>query len=187
MTTGGNRLNRVALTMTGLLLTVGATAGLAAGAGAFGAVEARRPLLGTEITDYVDRTPWFWWGVAVGSALVALLALAWVLTQARTDRIRRVELAADDPAGTTIVHADAVTEVLEQEVGSYLGVTNASARLRGERAHRLDLVVGVSHTADFAGVRDRLQQQTVANLRRVLDAPDLPVHVRLRPTPEPQR
>lgn len=187
MTTGVNRLNRVVLTVLGLVLSIGAAAGLALGAGAFGAQDARRPLLESEVSDYVNRTPWFWWVVAVCSVIVALLALSWMLAQARTDRIRRVELAAGDPDNATVVHTGAVTEAVEQEVGSYLGVTSTSARLRGERAHRLDLIVGVGPAADLTELRDRLQQQTVVNVRRVLDTPDLPVHVQLRPAPEPQQ
>lgn len=187
MTTGVNRLNHVVLTVSGLVLSVGAAAGLAAGAGVFGAQEASRPLLEPEVSDYVNRTPWFWWVVAVGCVMVALLALSWILVQVRTDRIREVELAAGDPDRAAVVHASAVTEAVEQEVGSYLGVTGASARLRGERARRLDLIVGVSPAADLTELRDRLQQQTVVNLRQVLDTPDLPVHVQLRPAPEPSR
>ena len=187
MTTGVNRLNRVLLTVFGLVLSVGAVAGLALGAGAFGARAARRPLLEPEVSGYADRTPWFWWVVAVCSVIVALLALSWILVQARTDRLRRVELAVGELDGETVVHAGAVTEAVEQEVGSYLGVTGASARLRGKRACRLDLIVGVSPAADLAELRDRLQQRLVANLRQVLDAPGMPVHVQLRPTPEPAR
>lgn len=186
MTTGVNRLNRVVLTVWGLVLSVGAAAGLALGVGALGAQDARRPLLESEVRDYANRTPWFWWVVAACSVIVALLALSWILAQARTDRIRRVELAAGDPDSTTVVHAGAVTEAVEQEVGSYLGVTSASARLRGERARRLDLIVGVSPAADLTEVRDRVQHQTVANVRRVLDTTDLTVHVQLRPAPEPR-
>jgi hypothetical protein len=187
MTTGVNRLNRVVLTVLGLVLSVGAAAGLALGAGALGGQDARRPLLEPEVSGYVNRTPWFWWVVAVGSVIVALLALSWLLAQARTDRIRRVELAVGDPDSTTVVRAGAVTDAVEQEVGSYLGVTSTSARLRDDRAPRLDLIVGVGPAANLTELRDRLQQQTVANVRGVLDTPELPVHVQLRPASEPQR
>jgi hypothetical protein len=187
MTTGVDRLNRVVLTMVGLVLSVSAVGGLALGMGAFGAQDARRSLLEPEVSGYVDRTPWFWWGVAVGCVIVVVLALSWMLAQVRTDRIRRVELAAGDPDRATVVHAGAVTEAVEQEVGSYVGVTSASARLRGLRARRLDLIVGVSPAADLTELSDRLQQQTAVNLRRVLDTQDLPVHVQLKPAPEPAR
>jgi hypothetical protein len=187
MTAGVNRLNRAVLTVLGLLLSAGAVTGLALGAGARGASAAHRPLLDPEIGAYVDREPWFWWVVAATGIVVALLALTWLLAQARTDRVRQVELTAGDPGGATVVQAGAVTEAVEQEVGSYLGVANASARLRGGRTHRLDLTVEVSHAADFAELRNRLQQHTVVSLRQVLDAPDLPVHVQLRPAPEPAR
>jgi len=183
MTTSVNRLNRAALILLGLLLSIGASAGLALGAGAFGAPNSRRQLLELQVSGYADRTPWFWWVVAAGSVLVALLALSWLLAQARTDRIGWIDLAVGDPQGSTVVHAGAVTEAVEQEVGSFIGVTSASARLRGDRTRRLDLIVGLSESADLTQVRNRLQQQTVANLRQVLDAPDLPVHVQLRPAP----
>jgi hypothetical protein len=185
MTTGVNRLNRAVFVVLGLVLSVGAAVGLALGAGAFGARAAGRPLLVPEVSGYVNRTPWFWWAVLVGGVIVALLALSWMLAQARTERIRRVELAAGDPVSATVVHAGAVTEAVEQEVGSYLGVIGASARLRGVRARRLDLVVAVSPTADLTELRDLLRQRAVVNLRQALDAPDLPVHIQLRPAPEP--
>jgi len=187
MTTGVNRLNRAVLTVLGLVLSAGAAAGLALGAGALGAQATRRPLLEPEVSGYVNRTPWFWWAVLVGSVIVAVLALSWMLAQARTERIRRVELAAGDPANVTVVHVGAVTEAVEQEVGSYLGVISASARLRGARGRRLDLVVAVSSAADLTELRDRLQQRAVANLRQALDAPGLPVHIQLKPAPEPVR
>lgn len=184
MTSGVNRLNRAVLILLGLLLSIGAAAGLALGAGAFGGPDSRRQLLEPHVSAYADRTPWFWWVVAAGSVVVALLSLSWLLAQVRTDRIGRIDLAIDDADGATVVHVGAVAEAVEQEVGSFTGVTAASARLRGDRARRLDLIVVLSQAAELTQLRNRLQKQTVANLRRVLNAPDLPVHVQLRPTPK---
>jgi len=187
MTTGVNRLTRAVLVLLGLILAVGAAAGLAVGAGVFGVPDSRRQLLEPQVSGYADRTPWFWSAIAAGCVVVALLALSWLLAQGRTDRVGRIDLAVSDPDGATVVHAGAVTDAVEQEVGSFIGVTSASARLRGDRTRRLDLTVGLSESADLIQLRDRLQHQTVANLRGVLDAPDLPVRVQLRPAPHGRR
>lgn len=184
MTTGVNRINRAVLTLLGLLLSVGAAAGLALGARAFGAAPAHRHLLETQVSGYADRMPWFWWAVAAGAVVAGLLALSWLMAQGRSDRIGRVDLAVDDGDGVTVVHADAVAEAVEHEVGSFPGVTAASARLRQDRARRVDLVIGLREAADLAELRDRIQRETVTNLRHVLDAPDLRVHVQLRPASE---
>jgi hypothetical protein len=184
MTTGVERLNRVVLTLLGLLLSLGAAAGLAVGARAFGPASAHRRLLETQVSGYADRMPWFWWAVAAGTVLLGVLALTWLLAQGRSDRIGRVDLAVNDGDGVTVVHADAIAGAVEHEVGSFPGVTAASARLRQDRTRRVDLVIRLREATDLTELRDRVQRETVTNLRHVLDAPGLRVHVQLRPAAE---
>jgi hypothetical protein len=183
MTPAVQRVNRVVLTLLGLLLCGGAAIGFAWGVGAFGAARARRPVLDRAVTDYAGNTPWFWWAVAGGAALIGLLALAWLLAQGRTERVGRIDLTPGSADGSTSVHAGALTEAVEREVGALVGVTGAWARLRGTRAPRLDLIVGLDDNADLVDLRHRLERQTVTHVRQALASADFPVRIQLRPAP----
>jgi hypothetical protein len=170
--------NRTVLALLGLLLLGGGAAGLAAGFGAFGDPPSVLP---EPARRFEDQQPWFWWAVAGGCLLVALLALRWLLAQLHTDRIGRLDLTRDDREGRTVVHAGALTDAVEEEARSLRGVVGASARLVEDRARTLTLAVELADHADVAEVRRGIEDRVVAHARQAVDDPELPVDVELRP------
>jgi hypothetical protein len=171
-------VNRTVLALLGLLLLGGGALGLAASYGVFGDPP---PVLPEPARRFEDQQPWFWWAVAGGCLLVALLALRWLLAQLHTDRIGRLDLTRDDREGRTVVHAGALTEAVEEEARSLRGVVGASARLVEDRARTLRLAVELADHADVAEVRRVLEDRVVAHARQAVDDPELPVDVELRP------
>ena len=185
MTSAVTAINRVVLVVLGLALAVGGALGLALGFDTFGRAAARRPLLTRDVSRYADRNAWFWWAVAAACILVGILALCWLLAQARTEGIGRVDLTRDGDDGLTSLHAGALTDAVENDIRGVRGVTAARARLRGNRARRLDVVVNLDERADIGQLRDRLRDATVPHTRDVIDDPELPVNVELRPAGRP--
>ena len=172
--------NRVALTLLAVLLLAAGGLGLALSFGAFGDPE--QPLLSRDLRDFARDQPWFWWAVAVGCLLLALLALRWLIAQLHTDRVGRLDLTADERDGRTVVHSGALTDAVEDEATALRGVSGASAHLRDDRGRRLALAVDLTDHADIAGVRDALEQQVVGHARQAVDDPRLPVDIELRPS-----
>ena len=170
--------NRTVLALLGLLLLGGGAVGLAAGFGVFGDPQSALP---EPARRFEDQQPWFWWAVAGGCLLVALLALRWLLAQLHTDRIGRLDLTRDDREGRTVVHAGALTDAVEEEARSLRGVVGASARLVEDRARTLTLAVELADHADVAEVRRGIEDRVVAHARQAVDDPELPVDVELRP------
>ncbi|MCP5915823.1 hypothetical protein NL317_27785, partial [Klebsiella pneumoniae] len=83
--------------------------------------------------DVAREQPWFWWAVAGGCVVLALLGLRWLLAQLNTDRVGKLDLTTDDRDGLTTVHAGALTEAVETEAAAVRGVAGASASLRDQR------------------------------------------------------
>lgn len=173
-------VNRVLLVALGLLLAAAGGLGLALSFGAFGAARRDQPVLDEQVTDFADRTGWFWWAVAAGCVLIGLLALWWLLAQTRTQRVGRLDVTDDELDGVTLVHTGAVSDAVESEVETCRGVQRASARFHGKRAPRLDVTVDLDETADLAQIRQRLGEQTVPRARQAVGDPDLVVQVELR-------
>jgi hypothetical protein len=187
VTSAVNAINRIVLSALGLLLLVGGVLGLALGFEAFGRSAAHGPLLTPRISDYPSQHEWFWWAVGAACAVIGVLALWWLLAQARTEGIRRLDLTRDGDDGLTVVHAGALTEAVETDITTTRGVTGASAHLRGNRGRRLDIVVDLDDRADIRQLREKLTNRSIPRAREVVDDPELPVTVELRPTPGRQR
>ncbi|TFV64140.1 alkaline shock response membrane anchor protein AmaP [Geodermatophilus sp. DF01-2] len=174
-----NGVNRTVLALLGLLLLAAGGLGLALGFGAFG--DGNQPLLPQAVRDFADDQAWFWWAVAGGCLLLALLGLRWLLAQLHTDRVGRLDLTTDDRDGLTTVHAGALTDAVEAEAESLRGVAGASARLLDQRGRRLTVAVDLADHADIAEIRRILEDRIVGHARQTIDDPDLPVDVELRP------
>jgi hypothetical protein len=172
-------VNRVVVGLLGLALLAVGGLGLAYGSGAFGTRP--HPVLPAGMRDYARAQPWFWWAVAGACLVVALLGLWLLLAQLRTDRVGKLDLTTDDRDGLTTVHAGALTDAVATEAEGLRGVTGASAHLRDRRGRRLSLSVDLADHADIAEVRTTLEDRVVAHARQVLDDPQLPVDVELRP------
>lgn len=174
-----NGVNRGLVGLLGLVLLTAGGLGLALGFGAFG--NGRHPLLPQPMRNFAQDQPWFWWAVAAGSLVLALLGLRWLLAQLHTDRVSRMDLTADDRDGLTTVHASALTDAVEAEAEAVRGVAGASAQLRDQRGRRLALAVDLADHADIAEVRRILEERVVSHARQAVDDPELPVDIQLRP------
>lgn len=178
MNTRVDTLNRVLLTLIGLVVLAAGGLGLAAGAGLVG--NGHGLLLPTDVRDFARTTTWFWWAVAGGALLVAVLALRWLIDQLRTDRASRLDLTTDDRDGVTIVHSGALTDAVADEAQSLRGVTGATAQLRDRRGKKLLLAVGLGDHAEIGELRQSLEGRVVAHARQAIEDPDLPVDIELR-------
>lgn len=174
-----NGVNRTVEGLIGLVLLAAGGLGLALGFGAFG--DDQQPLLPQRMRDFAQDQPWFWWAVAAGCVLLALLGLRWLLAQFSTDRVGKLDLTADERDGLTTVHAGALTTAVETEAEGVRGVTGASASLRDQRGRRLNLVVDLADYADIAEVRQVLEDRVVAHARQAVDDLELPLDIELRP------
>ncbi|MBA9007627.1 alkaline shock response membrane anchor protein AmaP [Thermomonospora cellulosilytica] len=179
-------LNRIGLTIVGLLLLAGGGAALARALGVWGQGAAREPLLTDGLRTLPDTYGWFWYAVAVGAVLVTLLALAWLLAQSRSEKLGGLSLD-DRSGGSTKVSAAALTSAVEEDVAAHPGVEKARARLLGSRRHpRLVMTVAYGVRADPAELRGEVVPAAVARLRNALDRETLPTVVRLRLVDAPE-
>ncbi len=181
MSSRANVVNRVVLTVLGLLLLTAGGLGLALSVGAFGESRADDPVLPEELRTFPDGRPWFWWAVVGGLLLIAVLALLWLLSQLRTDRTNRLDLTTNARDGYTTLHASALTNAVEDEALSIPGMTSVSASVREHRGKRLFLRVELAESADIDEVRTRLENEVVAHLREGVGDPRFPVTIELRP------
>ena len=182
-----NATNRVVLALIGLVLLAAGVGGLllsfiliAHGTGLWLVV----PDL---VVEFATSTWWLPWAVAAAAVVVALLGLWWLLAQFRVDWPSQLDLTGDRPDGTTTLAVGALTDAVEDDAASIRGVTDASASLRSQPTRRLDLTVDLAAFADLGEVRRRLEQQTVARTRQVIDQPNLPIRIELRPTRRERR
>ncbi|MFB4319730.1 alkaline shock response membrane anchor protein AmaP [Actinomadura sp. 21ATH] len=177
-----SRLNHVGLTLLGLVLLAAGAAGLARGLGAFGTRAAADPLITERMRSFAGDQGWFWPAVAATGVVLALLGLAWLLAQARSERLPGLALNPGGAGGSTRLSGKAVTAALEDEIGDYPGVQGVRARLLGSSARpRLRLHVAYRRGTDLAELRDRIDREGVTRLRAALERDTMPAAVRLRP------
>lgn len=181
------RTNRVALGLLGLLLLAAGGAGLALGLGAFGSARAGRPVINSEVTDAADNR-WFWLLVALGAAILTVLAVLWLLAQTHTDRVRSFDLEPDRSRGRTLLDTGAVTDAVAEEIGGYRGVSRAHASLRNSAgAPELLLRTSLDGRASARGVAERVVTEAAPRTRQALDVTELPVHLEMRLAPRSRR
>jgi hypothetical protein len=176
-----NVINRVMLTVLGLLLLAAGGLGLALSAGVFGARRATYPVLRREVSTFPDGRPWFWWAVAGVFLVIAVLALLWLLAQLKTDRTTRLDRTTNARDGYTTLHAGALTHAIAHEAVGITGVIGASANVREHRGQHVFLRVELAGSADIAEVRTRLEDEVVVHLREGVGDPRFPVTIQLRP------
>ncbi|MFA1547602.1 alkaline shock response membrane anchor protein AmaP [Actinomadura chokoriensis] len=177
------RINRTGLLLLGVILAAAGGAGLARGVGAFGDGRASAPVLTGQARRFADDHAWFWPAVAAVAVVLALLGLAWMLTQLRSSRLQGLSLEPDDEPGETRVEAKAITDALEAEIGEYPGVRRARALLIGSsKGAGLRLSIAYGQDADPAELRRRIQDDAVPRLCAALERESIPTVVRLRLT-----
>src|SRR6185437_16944064 len=97
MTRHTARVSRTGLAIIGLILLLGGGAVLARGRSAATSVlgSPHAPLLTHGQAQYPVTNSWVWPVVAAASFLIALLALWWMMAQAKTRALRRLPLEPD--------------------------------------------------------------------------------------------
>ena len=169
--TGADRRNRAGLLLLGLLLLGVGAYGLARGWGAFGDRAAAEPLLVDEWRRFVARNGgWFWPAAAVASLLAALLGLRWLRAQLAAGTPRRVDLTHRGDGGTTVVRPAGAARALADDIETYRGVTEVSARVTGEpEAPEIDLRVEVVDSCHIPSLRSRIEQEALARFQQALE------------------
>ena len=137
-----DRINRVMLTLFGLLVLAAGAAAMAASTGVFGAAFSRQALLANRVSAYFgNHGGWLWPAIAGGCVLIALACLRWMLALlASTDRAGDL-IGHSTHEGTTILRPTALVDALTREVGAYHGVETA----QGPRHRRRPGPRGSSH------------------------------------------
>ncbi len=180
-----DRTNRAMLILFAIVLLAAGVIGALAGFGAFGNVTKHGRLLSNRLGAYFGQhSDWLWPVVAVVAAIVALLALRWLLTLLfSTDRAGDLTLTGDRSAGRSTLSAAALTGAVAEEIDGYPGVSAARSRLIGNpNAPTLVVTATLEQTADLAGLRRRIETNAVRHARQALDDPDLPVRLDLTVT-----
>ncbi len=183
MGTAPDKTNRTLVALLGLLLLAAGVVTFLVSFGVFGSSLADKPVLSEDVTSFVDRnSQWFWLVVGVVAAVIALLALRWLLAQVSSDRVSHLELERDPSRGSTTLQTSAVTSALTEEIESYRGVSSASARFLHSKVDP-DLVVTVKLTerADIGATRERIEREAIAHARQAMDMPALSTELLLKP------
>jgi hypothetical protein len=178
---GTVRVNRTVLTVLGLLLVAAGAAGLATALGLFGRRLSDQPVLGPAVEDFVAANRWFWPVVAIAAALLALLCLWWLLSQARSNRVSQLRLATDPQRGHTTLSASALTDAVTGEIEGYHGVTRAAAHLSGtSTAPRLSLTVALDGRVGPGEIHRRITVEAIPHARQALSTDHLPTRLELQ-------
>jgi len=177
-----DRTNRIMLILFAVALTAAGVAGALAGFGAFGGTTKHDVLVSNQLSAYFGRHgDWLWPVIAAAGAVLALLALRWLLALLfSTDRSGDLPLTGDRSAGRTTLSAAALTDAVAFEVGGYRGVHSARARLIGDPlAPTLVVTAILEESADLPALRRRIEAHAVRHARQALEDPRLPVRLDL--------
>ena len=183
------RLNRIVLSIVGLVLIALAAYGLLRSFGALGEDQAEAPVLTRGVKDFLDRNAeWFWPVVAAVALIRAYLADRWLKAQIRpVPTVRDVELARGPQGDYTRLRASGAVQALAADIEDDPGVRSANARLvSGRPDPELDVTVDLFEDADVSAVRRRVEQDVLRRFRGAIEADRLTTRILLRPA-EPAR
>lgn len=153
------RLDRLVLGLLGLAILGGAASGLAAGFGAFGSTVSNRPLIPSDLRDWVaSQDARFWLAVAAVALVVGVLALAWLAHQ-----LRRVHSPSelDMPnldLGRLTLPASVVADAVHADLVRHPAIEDASVHILEASPARIDAVIDVQERADLAAVKRHLAE-----------------------------
>lgn len=177
-------VNRVLLGLAGLLLICGGGAVLAAGADL--SVPSWWPwhggddvLLGAADRVRLRDEGWWWPAVIAALAAVAVLALWWLLAQARRARLAEVLVDSGDGEGA-LLRGRALESALADEAATLRGVARARVALTGRRdAPRAAVRLLLEPHARPHEAVGRLTDEALAHARDSAGLAALPAEVRL--------
>jgi hypothetical protein len=186
-------LNRILLTLTGLVLLGGGLLILAAGLDVYRhwhlTPPAGWPLTSPNdvLLSSADRARWssqgWWWWPAVIAALtlVTLLALWWLIAQLRPRHPGCMPVGGTPPQQGVEVRDRALGDAIAAETGGLPGVQRADARITGRSAHPLARV-GLTLTPQGSpdSVLDALCEGPLRHAHESIGSTRLPTEARLR-------
>lgn len=179
-----DRVDRIVLTVIGILLLCLGAAALLHSTGALGVLRRESPVISSPTaTWYAANGGWFWPTLA-GVALIALLlAVWWAAAQVRLRGTSRIELERG-PGGTVAVAGGYLADSIEQDALALDGVERARARVSTtDHAVRVWLTIWVGPPYDVGRAVARVTKTLVPNVRTALDG-EHPPQVRWHVTVE---
>ena len=181
------RLDRVLLTLWGLVLVGSGGVVLLAGFGVLGTETENAPVLTDEYRSFAADHGWFWPVVGVAAGVLTVAALAWLIAQFSTGRLRGLAVT-DDEIGSAYVEGPGLARAVADDADRDDGVSHARATLLGTPSDPLvRLVLIMEPDADVASTRRFTEWAVLGRARHALDRPDLRGQVELEPTAEPAR
>jgi hypothetical protein len=177
-----DRTNRTMLILFALvLIAVGLDAG-AASIGVYGTSTKNSTLMDNPTGRYFGaHGVWLWPVVAVAALIIALLALRWLIALLfSTDRSGDLLIHPSTGAGRTTLANGALTDAVVGEIEGYRGVNAVRARLIGDpEAPELVVTAGLEETADFTGLRQRIETEALTHARQAVGNMALPTQLDL--------
>jgi hypothetical protein len=177
-----DRTNRTMLILFALLLiAVGLDAG-AASIGVYGTSTKNSTLMDNPTGRYFGaHGVWLWPVVAVAALIIGLLALRWLIALLfSTDRSGDLLIHPSTGAGRTTLANGALTDAVVGEIEGYRGVNTARARLIGDPEDpELVVTAGLEETADFTGLRQRIETEALTHARQAVGNMALPTQLDL--------
>ena len=176
-----DRINRIMLTLFGLVVLAAGAAAMAASTGVFGTSFSRQTLVANRVGAYFgNHGGWLWPAIAVGCVLIGLACLRWMLTLlASTDRAGDIIIGASVDEGT-ILRPAALVDALTSEVSAYHGVDSAKGRIIGDGRHpEVVLTVITAPAADLQALHRRIEAEAFAHARQATGNPSLPIQLDL--------
>lgn len=177
-----DRINRVTLTLFGLLVLAAGAAAMAASTGLFGASFSRQTLLANRVSAYFgNHGGWLWPAVAGGCVLIGVACLRWLLALvASSDRAGDIVIGGGIDEGTTILRPAALVDALTSEVSAYHGVDSARGRVIGDgRDPEVVLTVITAPAADLRVLHHRIEAEAFAHARHAAGNPSMPIQLDL--------
>jgi hypothetical protein len=177
-----DRINRVALTVFGLLVLLVGAAGMVTSVGVFGTGFAKHTLFANRVSNYIGQHGTWVWPAAAGVCLLIMFAaLRWIVALLiSTDRTGDIPIPIKTHEGTTILQPAALTGALTREIGTYHGVDSARSRLIGDaRSPEIVLVVTATQSADLHALHQRIETEALAHARQAIGHADLAIQLDL--------
>ena len=188
MRRGTDRLNRVLLSLLGLLLAGLGTFGLLRGAGVIGG-EGSDPVISRWLRAEARQRQALLLSLLAAAALLLIwLGLRWLLAQLPNDRpLDLVSLPRTEHATRLDISAKALAEALATDVRAIAGVTDATARVTREDPLTIHLDVSLEEGTDLTRVTEAIAERPRRRLLQALEAPDVDLRVRLKLARPPAR
>lgn len=173
-----DRIDRISLTLIGLMLFAAGVLGLSRSYGAFGRAEATDAFLLDGVRSYVGRNADWLWPCAFGAALV-LAYLGYRLLRLQFDVGPRAQTIRHAEADDSVsVAASALTDAVADDLDGYPMITSARASLvHASDGSEIDLALTVADDIALAELRNQIETEAMARARAAMETGSVCPHV----------